>query len=323
MTATPGLTFDVTESEQGVRLDVTLAAWLEEPRSKAAERIARGDVLVDGRRAAKSHRLAVGERVDVAARDVHVIPSVTLPPIRYEDDHLLVVAKPADLVVHPGSGRSGGTLVDALREAGRELAPAAGRHRPGIVHRLDRDTSGLMVVAKTDEAYGGLTAALRAREVHRRYLALVEGVAPASAKVDVPLGRDPRHRTRFTADPAGRSAVTHLRTLARGAVPSVGGGTAKVTLLECTLATGRTHQIRVHVTYAGHPVVGDRHYGARRDVAAALGLRRLFLHAGRLGFTHPITGGTVDLVESLPDDLVAAATMAGVLDAAAEWTATA
>ncbi|MDP9022095.1 MAG: RluA family pseudouridine synthase, partial [Actinomycetota bacterium] len=204
--------FRAAPEDAGHRLDVALAGWMGEPRSRAAARIERGEVTVDGDIAAKSLRLAGDETVEVAAppEPPRGAAGVPPPPVRWEDEHLLVVAKPAGLVVHPGTGRTAGTLVQALVAAGYPLARAGGEVRPGIVHRLDRDTSGLLVVAKTDVAYHGLVDALKRREVDRRYLALVEGIeSVGSGRVDAPIGRDPRDRKRFAVTAAGRPAVTH------------------------------------------------------------------------------------------------------------------
>ncbi|MGH3442448.1 MAG: pseudouridine synthase, partial [Nitriliruptorales bacterium] len=188
--------------EEGERLDVVLAAWLGESRSQAAARIDRGEVTIGHGPAKRSVRVESGDEVEVAPPPE--APSgaagVAPPPIRYEDDHLLVVAKPAGLVVHPGVGHPAGTLVQAIEEAGYELAPAGGEERPGVVHRLDRGTSGLLVVAKTDVAHAGLVRLLRRRRVERGYVALAEGGFDATrGLVDVPIGRDPRDRKRFAA----------------------------------------------------------------------------------------------------------------------------
>lgn len=299
--------------EDGERLDVVLAAWLGESRSQAAARIDRGEVTVRREHAKRSLRIEAGDEVEVAPppETPTGAAGVTPPPVRHEDEHLLVVAKPAGLVVHPGVGHPAGTLVQVLADAGYELAPAGGAERPGIVHRLDRDTSGLLVVAKTDVAHARLVALLKARDVVRRYVALAEGAFDApSALIDVPIGRDPRHRTRFAVVPEGKEARTRVSVLALGTV-----GDVAVSLLECRLETGRTHQIRVHLSYAGHPVVGDPTYGGSTSVAQQVGLHdRPFLHAYRLAFPHPVTGEAIDLVEPLPPELLAAADVAGVGD---------
>jgi 23S rRNA pseudouridine1911/1915/1917 synthase len=219
--------------------------------------------------------------------------------IAYQDDHLLVVDKGAGLVVHPARGHREGTLSQMLRRAG--LAPAGGEaERAGIVHRLDRDTSGLMVVARSEEAHRRLQRALAERRMEREYLALVEGRPPArTGTIEASIGRDPRMRTRMAVDGAGaREARTHF-TLQR-ALP-------RTSLLALRLETGRTHQIRVHLQAIGHPVCGDPEYGT----AGLLGLTRQFLHAGRLAFEHPITLEPVEVLSPLPPDLLAALERAG------------
>jgi 23S rRNA pseudouridine1911/1915/1917 synthase len=215
--------------------------------------------------------------------------------VRYQDEHLVVVDKPAGVVVHPARGHASGTLAQAL--AGVAAGGEGGR--AGIVHRLDRDTSGLLVVARSPEAHRRLKAALQAREVMREYLALVEGRPPArTGTIDAPIGRDRRVRTRMsteTDDP--REAVTHFAI--EEALP-------RTTLLRVRLETGRTHQIRAHLKAIGHPVVGDPEYGT----AGRLGLGRQFLHAARLRFEHPFTGAPVDVASPLPADLAVALEMA-------------
>jgi 23S rRNA pseudouridine1911/1915/1917 synthase len=217
--------------------------------------------------------------------------------VRYEDDRLLVVAKPAGLVVHPGPGHPTGTLVNALLGRPQTSLSTGGgaADRPGIVHRLDKDTSGLLLVAKDDATHLALARDLAAHRVERRYLALVQGRLPAdTGTVDAPVGRHPRDRKRMAVVPAGRRAVTHWRVLKR--FPAV-------QLAEATLETGRTHQVRVHLASLRHPLVGDRTYGADPVLAARLGVARPFLHAWRLGFRHPTDGHQVELTEPLPDDL--------------------
>ncbi|MDX1657242.1 MAG: RluA family pseudouridine synthase [Nitriliruptorales bacterium] len=309
--AAQGRRFVVPVSHDGERLDVTLSALLEESRSQAAARIERGEVQdASGAPLSKSHRVAGGEEIDVLAPPVAPTGAdgVAPPPVRYEDEHLLVVDKPSGLVVHPGAGHSAGTMVQALAAAEVPLAAAGGDVRPGIVHRLDRDTSGLLAVAKTDAAFTGLVAALKAREVDRRYLALVEGEFDVpTVRIEVPLGRDPSSRKRFAARPDGKPAVTHVEQLDVGRAEAM-----RVALLACRLETGRTHQIRVHVSYAGHPVVGDLAYGAAETTADALALTRLFLHAASLRFSHPVTGAEIAVESPLPEDLRAALGRAGL-----------
>lgn len=309
--------FTVEEPEEGQRIDVLLARRLGASRSSAAGRIARGEVRVDGEVVAKSYRTTAGQRVTVAAPPPQPTGAagVAPPPVRYEDGDVLVVAKPPGMVVHPGTGNPAGTLVQALQAGGYDLAPAGGEGRPGVVHRLDRGTSGLLVLARTDRAHAALVAALRRREVGRGYVALAEGTPPAPrGRIEVPVARDPANPTRFTGAAGGRHAVTHWRVLGEGRLPPGSGPAAghAVSLLRLDLETGRTHQIRVHLAHAGHPVVGDPDYGASRALAAALGLDRPFLHAAWLRFRHPVTGVEVRLHEPLPADLRGALRMVGI-----------
>lgn len=289
----------VDVADDGSRVDRTVAGWLDEPRNRSQERLAAGEVSVDGRAASKSDRLRAGQRVVVAPPAPASLPVPPDPvPVRYADDDLLVVAKPAGLVVHAGAGVHEGTLVDALRGMGVSLAPAAdddpGLDRAGIVHRLDRGTSGLLIVAKTAAARDGLIAALRRRDVAREYWALVDGTPdPPRATVDAPIGRSASRRTRFAVDPSGRPAITHYDVSERHE------GAAELVV---RLDTGRTHQIRVHLSAIGHPVVGDRVYGAS-PLGAALGLTRPALHARRIAFVHPVTRERVEVTEPLPRDL--------------------
>lgn len=291
--------FDVDASDEGQRLDVVVAARLGEARSQAQARIVAGEVMVDGQQASKAHRMAPGERVEVAERAVAAgPPAPPAVPVRYQDEHVLVVAKPAGLVVHAGAGVTTGTLVDALRAQGVALAAGGDEDRPGVVHRLDRGTSGLLAVAKSDEALHGLRELLRRREVVRRYWAIVEGVPhPPMATIDAPIARDADRRTRFRTDQAGRPAVTHFDVVEAHGVAA---------RLEVRLETGRTHQVRVHMAAVGHPVAGDRLYGGSAGLAARLGLDRPALHAAHLSFDHPVTGERVTVDEPVPDDLARA-----------------
>jgi 23S rRNA pseudouridine1911/1915/1917 synthase len=280
-------------AEQG-RLDAVVARLVGAPRADVQRAIVAGAVLVDGEPRPKSFRLAGGERltVDLPA-DEPLAPEGPRIPIRYEDQHLAVVAKPAGLVTHPTAGRRSGTLVNSLLGMGVPLAPAGGPLRPGIVHRLDAGTSGLLVIAKTDEAFEALRERFRLHEVGRRYLALVRGrVANDTFAVEAPLGR---RAARIVVDATeGRRAETRFEVLERFAA---------ATLLEATPRTGRTHQIRVHLAAAGHPILGDRAYGGAGDDARRLGLKRPFLHAWRLRLEHPVTGETVRVEEPIPEDL--------------------
>ncbi len=290
------LRFSVAEADAGTRLDRALASRVEIGTRSLAERLLRdGAVLIDGSVRPKSHRLEAGSVVEVELPGPPAVlePEPATVRLAYEDEHLLVVDKPAGLVVHPGAGTRAGTL------AGQLLSLGAGGgdepERPGIVHRLDRDTSGLLVVARSEEAYAGLQEAIRRREIERRYLALVRGdPRSASGRIDAPIGRDRRDPTRRSLDTdEPREAVTHFEV--RETLPAHA-------LLDVRLETGRTHQVRVHLAAIDLPVSGDAQYGVRGD----LGLARQFLHAYRLRFRHPVTGAEVDLESPLPPDLEAA-----------------
>lgn len=283
----------VAEEAAGTRLDRYLASLPEIGSRAAAERLlADGGVLVDGAPRAKSHRLAGGEELEL---ELEAPPPSGLVPERldlrivHEDEHLLVVDKPAGLVVHPAPGHATGTLAHGLLAVGVE---GGARERPGIVHRLDRDTSGLLVVARSQGAHGRLQDLVRRRELEREYLALVVG-RPRSRRgtIDAPIGRDRHDRLRRSLDTdAPRTAVTHFE---------IEELLSRHTLLRVRLETGRTHQIRVHLAAIGLPVAGDPLYGRPGE----LGLERQFLHATRLAFAHPVTGEPVDLVSPLPLDL--------------------
>lgn len=299
-------THNVRADEAGVRLDVFLAqADLACSRSAAQRLIAEGCVRVNGEIASKRHLTRAGERVEVYSppEQAGELRAEQIPlDIRFEDEHLIVLSKPAGLVVHPAHGHVSGTLVHALLGHTEDLGTRAGEDRPGIVHRLDKDTSGLMMVAKTDEAQAILSEALKIRAVERRYIALVHGyIAPDTGIIDAPLARHPKDRTRMAVSdhPDAKQAVTTFRVLERFAAGTHDEG---YTLVECKLYTGRTHQIRVHMAYITHPVVGDPLYGKRRQ-KADLGLERQFLHAYRIAFDHPVTGQRIDLVDPLPEDL--------------------
>jgi 23S rRNA pseudouridine1911/1915/1917 synthase len=281
---------------EGERLDVLLATLPEVGSRAAAQRlVAAGRVAVDGRPLPKRHRVRAGERIVVElAAGADPAAAVDVPDVAvvHEDEHLLVVDKPAGLVVHPAAGHRGPTLVDALR--GR-AAGGPDPERPGIVHRLDRDTSGLLVVARSDAVHAALADALRAREVRREYLALVEGRPDAlRGTIDAPVGRDRTQRTVVsTRSDRPRSARTHFEQLE--ALP-------RTTLLRARLETGRTHQIRVHMAAIGHPVCGDRQYGGAA-AGRRLGLTRQFLHSAAVMFRHPATREELRCESKLPADL--------------------
>jgi 23S rRNA pseudouridine1911/1915/1917 synthase len=276
------------------RLDAVVASELGSSRADVQRAIASGAVTVDGQVRPKSFRLGGGERILVEHdEDARLRPEGPPVPVRFEDDDVLVVAKPAGLITHPTERRRSGTLVNRLLGMEVALAPAGGPLRPGIVHRLDAGTSGLLVVAKTDAAYAALRDVFRRHAAERRYLALVRGSPEhESFAVEAPLGR---RAARIVIDRSdGRAASTSFAVRER--LP-------RTALLEATPHTGRTHQIRVHLAAIGHPIVGDRPYGGGGDDAARLGLTRPFLHAARLTFPHPSTGAIVDVEEPMPDDL--------------------
>lgn len=288
--------FRIPDECAGFRLDRALAHLLpSHSRSRLQEWLKAGLVLLDGRQRDARHKVWGGEALQVVeppppearAQEPEDIPLA----IVFEDDALLVVDKPAGLVVHPGSGNWSGTLLNALLHHAPQLA---GVPRAGIVHRLDKDTSGLMVVAKTPQAQTALIRQMQARSIRRHYLALVHGTVAGGGIVDAPLGRHPLQRTRMAVVDSGRHAITHYSVRARF---------ARATLVECRLETGRTHQIRVHMASIGHPLVGDATYGRRRSGDAVLdGFGRQALHAFRLGLDHPASGLPLAWESPLPAD---------------------
>jgi 23S rRNA pseudouridine1911/1915/1917 synthase len=276
------------------RLDAVAATALGVSRAEIQRAIAAGRVSVDGQSRMKSFHLEGGERIVAELRDdAPLAPEGPPVPVRFDDDDLLVVVKPAGLITHPTEARRTGTLVNRLLGMGVPLAPAGAPLRPGIVHRLDAGTSGLLVVAKTDRSYAGLRAIFRRHAVDRRYLALVRGHPEhESFAVEAPLGR---RAARIVIDRSeGRPASTDFAVRER---------LGRSTLMEAAPETGRTHQIRAHLSAIGHPILGDRAYGGGGEEAARLGLTRPFLHAWRLAFAHPTTGEPIDLEEPLPEDL--------------------
>ena len=289
--AAESYSFEVTPEEAGERLDRIVARRLDASRSVARRLVEKGLVRVDGsEEGSPSRKARDGERIE--ARLIEEKPEPEDIPITgvFEDEHLLVVDKPAGLVVHPAAGNRSGTLVNALLSRG--IAGGEDPERPGVVHRLDRDTSGLIVVAKNEGAYSGLAAALSQRHVGRVYRTLVVGQGlPVTGTVDSLVGRDPANPTLMAAG-VGKPAVTHFEVLCEAA------GHAMLTVC---LETGRTHQIRVHLSAIGHPVYADPLYGQ------AVPGRRLWLHAERLSFVHPVTGDALEFESSIPEDLREAA----------------
>ena len=294
------------------RLDRLLADRLRLSRSRVVALIEEGGVYVNGGPGRKSYTPEPGDRIDVWLPEVN--PTALRPepipvPIVYADEHIAVVDKPAGLVVHPAPGHASGTLVNALLHRFESLSTIGGDRRPGIVHRLDKDTSGLLVVARTDEAHGALARDLAERRVRRGYLAGIWGkLEDDELRLDAPVGRDPRDRKRMAVVDGGRPAVTHVRRIESWHAAE---------LLAIRLETGRTHQIRVHLKSIGHPVVCDPIYapnwqrgfvgaGGRWATELARRTQRLFLHAARLSFDHPVSGESLRFSSDLPEPLAAA-----------------
>ncbi|MBA2625138.1 MAG: RluA family pseudouridine synthase [Acidimicrobiia bacterium] len=294
----------VPEAVAGERVDRVVALLTGLPRASVAELVAGGSVRLDGQRATtRSTRVRVGStlEVDVPDATLAAVPGVApeagvAVPVVHVDEAVIVVDKPAGLVVHPGAGNPTGTMVAGLLDRFPELAGVGDPSRPGLVHRLDSGTSGLLVVARTEDAYADLVAQLATRSVERRYWALVVGLPePATGVVDAPLGRSSRTPTRMAVSAAGRPARTAYQVDAAFTDP------APAAEVSCRLETGRTHQIRVHLAAIGHPVVGDRRYGGERPPLTA---PRPCLHARHLAFCHPVSGERVAFESPLPPDLV-------------------
>ncbi|MGI9116625.1 MAG: RluA family pseudouridine synthase [Gaiellales bacterium] len=287
---------EVDAEQAGARLDrVVHEAVPGISRSEAQRLVDDGHVTVDGEPRSRSTRVQRGQRVAIDRPEPAPVPTEVVealePEIRYEDLWLVVVDKPIGLVTHAAPGSSGAALADVL--AARGLAGGGDAERPGIVHRLDKETSGLLVVARDAETLAALQRLLRKREIEREYVALVHGRPPSIAgRIEAPIGRDPQHRTRRAVDGIGaRPAVTHFELLETF---------PEHTLEAVRLETGRTHQIRVHFAAIGHPVVGDPVYGPTSG--DTLGLRHQALHAHRLAFDHPVTGARIDVTSPLPDE---------------------
>jgi 23S rRNA pseudouridine1911/1915/1917 synthase len=288
----------VPEGLDGERLDAALARMFGLSRAAAADLISDGSVLMGGRTALKSERVPAGEWLDVTLPAAAAVPPPQPVPglvIVYEDADIVVVDKPPGVAAHPTPGWTGPTVQQGLIAAGHSVATSGAAERQGIVHRLDANTSGLMVVAKSERAYSALKQAFREREVEKRYHALVQGHPdPLRGTIDAPIARHPAGDGRFAVVTGGRPAVTHYDTLEAFRAAS---------LTEIILETGRTHQIRVHMAAVRHPCAGDRLYGADPVLAARLGLERQWLHAVRLGFAHPADGRKVEFTSGYPADL--------------------
>lgn len=303
---TQEFSIEVTPEQAGTRLDVFVASAFEQASRSAVRRwIDEGAVLVDGQARKAGHALKSGEMVSVSPpppQPLDLQPEPIPLKIVYEDESLLVIDKPAGLVVHPGAGIRQGTLANALLHHLRQVS-RSDTVRPGIVHRLDKGTSGLMVAAKSEAAHQALSAQFKQREVEKRYLTLVHGRLRAeSGRIDAPLGRDPERRTRMsTRSRSPRQALTEYRVLRR---------LREFTLVEVRLHTGRTHQIRVHFEHLGHPVAGDPTYSARRRLPVSAPARkaleklgRPFLHSAVLAFKHPVSGRSLRFESPLPPEL--------------------
>lgn len=288
---------EVTADLDGERADKAIALLLDLSRSQASS-IAADGLTIDGFPAEPSQRVEPGQtiRCNRPEETLALSPEPVEFGVVYEDDSVVVVDKPAGVVVHPGSGRRTGTLAAGLLDRYPDVAGVGAEGRWGLVHRLDKDTSGLMLVARTQPAFESLVGQLRRRDIGRGYIALVEGQLGApTGTIEAPIGRDPTRPTRRAVTHSGKFARTHYEVVETYE-------TSDATLVSVTLETGRTHQIRVHMAAIGHPVVGDLTYGAtRKDLAAP----RTFLHAARLGFTHPVTGERIEVESALPFDLTA------------------
>ncbi len=286
--------FEASTRDGGRRLDVVAAERFRRfSRSRITHLAQQGRILVDGQPRKPAFHLRPGQRVEMRVpppEPLGLRPEPIPLSVLYEDADLMVVNKPAGLTVHPAPGHPAGTLVNAVLAHAPDLSGIGGILRPGIVHRLDKDTSGVLLIAKTDEAHRSLAAQLRAHTVVRTYLAIVRGsVRRDTGVISAPVGRHPVHRTRITVTPRGRPAVTHFTVLER--FPGA-------TLVACRLETGRTHQIRVHMTHVGHPLLGDPVYGRARIPD----IQRQALHAARVEFTHPRTGRRLVCMAPLPED---------------------
>ncbi|MFF4772361.1 RluA family pseudouridine synthase [Microtetraspora fusca] len=298
----------VPEGLEGERLDAALARLFGFSRTRAAELIASGDVLVDGSIAAKSDRVQAGAWLDVTIPPPPSAPMPVAEPvpgmgILYEDDDIVVVDKPIGVAAHPTVGWTGPTVIGGLLGAGHTVATSGAAERQGIVHRLDANTTGAMVVAKSEFAYSHLKRAFKERTVEKRYHALVQGhMDPLRGTVDAPIDRHPSGDGRFAVVAGGKESVTHYDTVEAFRAAS---------LLDIKLETGRTHQIRVHMSALRHPCVGDLMYGADPTLAARLGVTRQWLHAVSLAFEHPSTGEWVSFTSPYPEDLARALDIVG------------
>ncbi|MDQ3956006.1 MAG: RluA family pseudouridine synthase [Actinomycetota bacterium] len=295
--------FVVDETEAGERIDLIVARHAGVPRAVARAAIAGGEIVLADGPVKPSHRLSVGEVVSgevVVPEEAKPQPENIHVDVRYEDEHVMVVSKPAGLVTHPVRGHQQSTLVNALLAMGRPLSQTDPL-RPGIVHRLDKDTSGLLLIAKDDDTHAFLRDAMKQRRIERHYYALVRGVPTDSGTIEAPIGRHPKHLSLMAVVSGGKSATTHF---------AVVSATDKVSLLDVKLDTGRTHQIRVHLSHIGHPILGDRVYGGLSELSRSLGIERPMLHAYQLVF--PIGDREVVVSGDVPPDMTATLSAAGL-----------
>ena len=285
---------EITVFEAGVRLDKFVSENAENiSRSFAAKLAENGQITANGRAVGKNYKTAAGDilKIDLPeAEEAQILPEDIPLDIVYEDDNLLVVNKPQGMVVHPAPGNYSGTLVNALMfHCKGNLSAINGTIRPGIVHRIDKDTSGLLVVAKNNNAHAALSEQLKEKKAVRKYYALVNGVVKENGTVDKPIARHPRDRKKMAVVQGGRDAVTHYKVLEIY---------DRYTLLECILETGRTHQIRVHMSYIGHSIVGDKTYGRQKEEFKLSGQ---LLHAKTIGFVHPVTDEYMEFSSDIPE----------------------
>lgn len=282
----------ITENQNNTRIDKILSDELDHSRSTIQAMLKEGAILVNGKTVKNNYKVKSNDEItieELEEKEIELIPEDIDINIVYEDDTLLVVNKDYNMVVHPGAGNSNGTLVNALLHHVKDFKAIKGEIRPGIVHRIDKETSGLLVVAKTPKALEHLSDQLKNKTVTRRYVALVEGVIPHNlGKVNAPIGRDPKNRQRMACTKQGKFAVTNFKVIQRF---------EKFTLVECMLETGRTHQIRVHMNYIGYPIVGDPKYGIKKTNTE----HGQYLHAKVLGFIHPNTEEYIEFNSELPE----------------------
>lgn len=297
MNSKNNLVFEIGEGQAGKRLDSVVAEASGLSRAYVVKLMGQGNVTVNGKAPAKSYKVVAGDHISVdipPPEPMELIPEKMPLRILFEDDDLIVLSKPPGLVAHPGPGHPTGTLVHGLLAHADNLSGIGGIERPGIIHRLDKDTSGLMIVAKTDFAHRKLSEALKEREIKKTYWALVYGsFKEDEGEIDEPVGRKPNNRQKMAVVPGGRDAITtfHVRERFKG-----------LTLVEAHPLTGRTHQIRVHLSYIHHPVAGDSVYGSDKKRDEQLGIGRQLLHAIGLSFVHPRTGEELTFKDELPAD---------------------